>query len=72
MSTPTPSERLSDDEMAYHAALISQVRAFQALQGAPAAWEFWRRHLIAKYGPAIEIDENGTIRRAASSPSQGG
>lgn len=54
------TERLSDDELAYHQELIERVKAAQA------AWNSWAAWLARKYaiGEHDAITEQGEISRA--------
>lgn len=52
-------ERLTDDELAYHRRLVSEVKS------AEAAWRSWSVHLSEKYrlGTGDSISESGEISR---------
>ena len=52
-------ERISEDELAYHARLIAEMKAAQA------AWQSWSAHLSAEYElhEGEGIGEDGTIYR---------
>jgi hypothetical protein len=56
------SDHLSADEMAYHARLVDQRRALDAV------WASWGQHLAEKYdlGPQDGIDEHGAVMRGSA------
>lgn len=62
-------ERLSEDEMAFHDKVISDLKSAQA------AWAAWSSHISMKYRlrPGEGIGEDGTVHRASedSPPSDG-
>jgi hypothetical protein len=66
MQTEKPL-RLSDDETAYHASLVEQVREAQEAQGkitqTQSAWSNWADYLKQKYGlsDGDAITEEGMI-----------
>lgn len=58
-------DRISDDDLLYHARVIAELRAAQV------ALDSWARHLTAKYqiGPSDAIAEDGTIQRGPADES---
>lgn len=62
------AETLSEDELAYHSALVAKLKAGNA------AWQSWSAHLQAKYGLADGdgITEAGEVVRSAQRPAPAG